>query len=202
MQDTLFENFGYNRLVFNQLLCNNNFTRNRVLNHPHINPHNYKPQINRTATNKWLNIIKETFPFLKNGESTSLQSTCDNHIDSFKRFYKKQNGYPKFKSKKNPVQSFRLKNNNNSIRLESKKIRLNKFGFVKYRDNREIKGNILSATVKLENNKWYAVINCKNVPMKSYPKTGYEIGIDLGLKDLSTFSNGEKRKPIQRLTRI
>jgi putative transposase len=139
---------------------------------------------------------------LKNGESTSLQSTCDNHVDSFKRFFKKQNGYPKFKSKKNPVQSFRLKNNNNSIRLEGKKLRLNKLGFVKYRDNREIKGNILSTTIKLENNRWYAVINCKNVTIKEYPKTGHEIGIDLGLKDLTTFSNGEKRKPIKRLTKL
>ena len=202
LQDTFFQNFGYNRFIFNQLLGNNNFTRNRVLNNPHLNPKNYKPQINRTATNKWLKIIKETFQFLKNGESTSLQSTCDIFNDSFKRFFKKQNGYPKFKSKKNPMQSFKLKNNNNSIRFESKRLRLNKFGFVKYRDNREIKGNILSTTIKLENNRWYAVINCKNVPIKSYPKTGDKIGIDLGLKNLMTFSNGEKRKPIQRLTKL
>lgn len=67
---------------------------------------------------------------------------------------------------------------------------MNKFGFVNYRDNREIKGKVLSATVKLENNRWYAVINCKNVPIKSYLKTGDKIGIDLGLKDLVTFSDG------------
>lgn len=202
LQDTFFQNFGYNRFIFNQLLGNNNFTQNRVLNNPHLNPKNYKPQINRTATNKWLKTIKETFQFLKNGESTSQQSTCDIFNNSFKRFFKKQNGYPKFKSKKNPVQSFKLKNNNNSIRFEDKRVRLNKLGFVKYRDNREIKGDILSATVKIENNRWYAVINCKNVPITPYPKTGNEIGIDLGLKDLITFSDGEKRKPIQRLTKI
>jgi putative transposase len=85
---------------------------------------------------------------------------------------------------------------------KGKKVRLNKLGFVEYKDNREIKGNILSATVKLENNRWYAVINCKNVPTKTYPKTGHKIGIDLGLKYLLTFSNGEKRNPIQRIARI
>ncbi len=202
LQDTFFENFGYNRLVFNQLLGNNNFIKKRVLNNPGLNPHNYKPSINRTATNNWLKLLKDAFPFLKNGESTSLQSTCDNYIDSFIRFFRKQNGYPKFKSKKNPVQSFKLKNNNNSIRLECKKLRMNKFGFVRYKDNREIKGDILSATVKLENDRWYAVINCKNVPVVSFPKTGNNIGIDLGLKDLMTFNDGERRKPIKRLTKI
>jgi putative transposase len=96
----------------------------------------------------------------------------------------------------------KLKNNHNTIRFEGKRVRLNKFGFVRFRDKREIKGNILSATVKFENNRWYAVLNCKNVPVTLYPKTGHEVGIDLGLKDLMTFSNGEKRKPIKRLTKI
>jgi putative transposase len=40
------------------------------------------------------------------------------------------------------------------------------------------------------------------VPIEPYPKTGHKIGIDLGLKDLTTFSNGEKRKPIKRLLKL
>lgn len=71
-----------------------------------------------------------------------------------------------------------------------------------YKDNREIEGDILSATVKLENNRWYAVINCKNVLIQHYPQTGRETGIDLGLKDLMTFSDGKKRKPIQHLAKL
>lgn len=202
LQNLFEDNFGHNRFVFNQLLGNNNLIYDIVLNNPRINPNNYKPSINRVKTNNWLKVFKETFPFLKNAESTSLQSTCDIYIDSFKRFFRKLKGYPKFKSKKNPLQSMKLKNNNNSIRLEDKKLRLNKFGFVRYRDNRVIKGDILSATVKFENNRWYAVINCKNVLIEPFPKTGHKIGIDLGLKDLMTFSNCEKRKPIPRLTRL
>ncbi len=142
------------------------------------------------------------FSFLRDGESTSLQSTCDIYNNSFKRFFSKQNGYIKFKSRKNPVQSIRLKNNNNSIRFEGNKLRLNKFGFVKYRDKRIIKGNILSATVKFENGRWYAVLNCKNVPIIPLPRTGHSVGIDLGLSSLMVFSDGEKREPISRLTKI
>ncbi|MGZ7068389.1 MAG: RNA-guided endonuclease TnpB family protein [Methanobacterium sp.] len=202
LQDNFRENFGYNRFIFNQLLGNNNLIYKLALNNPRINPKNHKPSINRITTNNWLKSFKESFAFLKNGESTSLQSTCDIYNDSFKRFFKNQNNYPKFKSKKNSVQSIKLKNNNNSIRFDGKKVRLNKFGFVKYKDNREIKGDILSATVKFENNRWYAVINCKNVPVEPLPKTGNIVGIDLGLKDLMTFSDGEKRKPIKRIAKL
>ena len=151
--DKLHEKFGHNRFVFNQLLDNNISMLDTVVDNPWVNPNNYKQSINKIATNNWLKNLKDMFPFLKDAESTSLQSTCDIFNDSFIRFFKKQNGHPKFKSKKNTVQSIKLKNNNSSIRFEDKKVRLNKFGFVKYRDNREIKGDILSATVKLENDR-------------------------------------------------
>ena len=202
IQNTFFDNFGYNRFLFNTLLGNNNLIHDLIVNNPRINPESYKPGINRVTTNNWLKLFKGMFSFLRNCESTSLQSTCDIYNDSFKRFFNKQNGYPKFKSRKNPVQSIKIKNNSNSIRIENNKIRLNKFGFVKFRDNREIKGEILSATIKYENSRWYAVLNCKNVPVEPLPKTGHKIGIDLGLRDLMTFSNGKKRKPIQRLAKI
>ena len=202
MMDKLHENFGYNRFVFNQLLGNNKFVYGVVVNNPRINQNNHRQAINRTATNNWLNYLKTNYSFLKDGESTSLQSTCDTYNDSFKRFFNKQNSYPNFKSKKNPIQSIRLKNNNNSIRFEDNKLKLPTFGFVKYKDNRIIKGDILSATVKYENDRWFAVLNCKNVPIEPLPKTNKFVGIDLGLKDLMTFSNGEKRKPITRLKKI
>lgn len=202
IQNMLHENFGYNRFVFNQLLGNNKLMFDLVVNNPRINPNNYKPSINRTATNNWLNYFKKSYSFLKDGESTSLQSTCDIYNDSFKRFFNKQNDYPRFKSKKTPVQSIKLKNNNNSIRFEDNKLKLPIFGFVRYKDNRITEGKILSATVKLENGRWFAVLNCKNVPVEPLPKTNDSVGIDLGLKDLMTFSNGEKRKPITRLQKI
>ena len=112
------------------------------------------------------------------------------------------NKFLRFKSRKNPIKSIKLKNNNNSIRFENNKLRLPRFGLIKYKDNRKIKGNTLSATVKYENNRWFTVLNCKNTQIKQLTKTGKSVGIDLGLKDLMIFSNGEKRKPITRLTKI
>ena len=202
LQDKLYKNFGYNRFVFNHLLNYNKLIFDLVINNPRINPYNYKAKFNRSTLNNWLNILKTEHSFLKDSESTSLQSTCDIFKDSMTRFFKQQNKFPRFKARKNPLQSIRLKNNNNSIRFKNNKLKLPRLGLVKYQDNRKIKGNILSATVKLENNRWFAVLNCKNVLIEPLPWTGNNIGIDLGLKDLMTFSNGEKRKPITRLTKI
>lgn len=202
LQDKLYKNFGYNRFLFNQLLNYNKLIFDLVVNNPRINPYNYRPKVNRSTLNNWLNVLKAEYFFLKDSESTSLQSTCDIFKDSMIRFFTKQNQFPRFKSRKNLVQSIKLKNNNNSIRFENNKLKLPRFGLVKYRDNRKIKGDILSATVKIENNRWFAVLNCKNVPIKQLQKTRNNIGIDLGLKDLMIFSNGEKRKSITRLTKI
>ena len=93
MMDKLQKNFGYNRFVFNQLIGNNKLIHDFIVNNPKINPNNYKQSINRTATNNWLNYFKTNYSFLKDGGSTSLQSTCDIYNDSFKRFFNKQNSF-------------------------------------------------------------------------------------------------------------
>jgi putative transposase len=160
------------------------------------------PKLIALHLHNWLKTFKKEHSFLKDSESTSLQSTCDIFQDSMIRYLKKQNKFPKFKSRKNPVQSIKIKNNNNSIRFENNKLRIPIFGLIRYKDNREIKGDILSTTVKIENGRWYAILNCKNVPIEPLTPTNDKIGIDLGLKDLMTFSNGEVRKPIPTITKI
>ncbi len=44
--------------------------------------------------------------WLKEVDSIALQSTLKNLADAFSRFFKKQNDMPRFKSKKNKVQSY------------------------------------------------------------------------------------------------
>jgi len=63
LQETLHKNFGYNRFVFNELLGFNKLICDCVVNNPRINPNNFKPRINRTATNNWLKSFKEMFTF-------------------------------------------------------------------------------------------------------------------------------------------
>ena len=46
--------------------------------------------------------------FLREGESTSQQQVFRDLVNAFNKFFKEGSGYPKFKSKKNPKQSFRI----------------------------------------------------------------------------------------------
>ena len=68
--------------------------------------------------------------------------------DSYDRYYKKQNKYPRFKSKKNPVQSYTTKHTNGNIAVIDNYIKLPKLGLVRFAKSREVKGRILSATIR------------------------------------------------------
>jgi len=76
--------------------------------------------------------------------------------------------------------------------FEDGRLKLPKIGLIKYKDNRKITGRILSATISLKAGRWYASINCADVSVKTKPKTSINVGLDLGLTDFATLSNGEK----------
>ena len=50
---------------------------------------------------------------------------------------------------------------------------------------------INNVTVKRENSKYYAIVNIKTT-VEELEKTNQNIGIDLGLKNLATLSNGQE----------
>ncbi|MGI2710448.1 IS200/IS605 family element RNA-guided endonuclease TnpB, partial [Bacillus cytotoxicus] len=68
--------------------------------------------------------------------------------DSYTRFFKKQNKAPRFKSKKNKVQSYTTKHVNGNIAIVDNKIKLPKLGLVKFAKSREVEGRILHATMR------------------------------------------------------
>ena len=65
--------------------------------------------LNKHKTVKSVKELKKQYPFLKEVDSIALQKSVENLADSYDRYYKKQNKYPRFKSKKNPVQSYTTK---------------------------------------------------------------------------------------------
>ena len=140
------------------------------------------PQMKKNEATSWL----------KEVDSIALQSSVKNLSDSFSRFFKKQNRRPQFKSKKNPVQSYTTKNVNKSITIIENIIKLPKLGQVKFAKSRELNGRILNATIrKNPSGKFFVSILCEE-EVPELPKTGLEIGIDLGITDFFFFFNGQK----------
>ncbi|WP_010285649.1 RNA-guided endonuclease TnpB family protein, partial [Kurthia massiliensis] len=95
--------------------------------------------LNRSIMSKMLTKLKkqDDTAWLRNVDSVALQASYENLLTAFDRFFKKQNKYPRFKSKKNPVQSYTTKNNKGSIAIIGNKIKLPKLGLVKFAKSRD-----------------------------------------------------------------
>lgn len=137
---------------------------------------------------------KQKFEFLKEVDSLALSNAQSNLNNAYKNFFRdKTVGFPKFKSKKNPVQSYTTNNQNGTVKIVGKYIKIPKLkSLIKIRLHREIKGIIKSATIsKVASGKYYVSILCET-EIHKLPKTNSNIGIDLGLKDIMILSNGKK----------
>ena len=187
MVRVLEQNMGNARFIWNHLLS----AYNQL--YKLFNSHGYPLYTSIGNFNVILKMLKQEYSFLREGESTSQQQVFRDLTKSFNGFFKGISAYPKFKSKKNPKQSFRIQKNGNNIRITNRRIRLAKLGYVGYRTSKEYKkllktSKINNVTVKKENGKYYAIVNIKT-EIEEYKKTGENIGIDLGIKTLATLSN-------------
>ena len=138
---------------------------------------------------------KKEFPFLKEVDSLALANT-QLHLDkAYKNFFRdKSVGFPRFKSKKNPVQSYTTNNQNGTVALiDSKFIKLPKLkSLVRIKLHRQPKGMIKSATISRHSSgKYYISLLCKE-EISELPKTNSAIGIDLGITDFAILSDGQK----------
>lgn len=135
--------------------------------------------------------LKKELPWLKEVDSIAIQSSVKNLADAYSRFCKKQNDAPRFKSKRNKIQSYTTKHTNGNIAIEGSKIKLPKLGLVRYAKSREVEGRFLSATIRRSPSGKYFVSLLVETDVQPLPKTNNEVGIDVGLKDFAILSNGE-----------
>jgi putative transposase len=158
---------------------------------------------------KQLTTLKMDHEWLSEPDSTSLQRTLENLLDGWKRFFRGQNKVPRFKSRKNRMQSYTSKYVNDNIRIKDNEIKLPKLGWVRFRKSREVKGRIVSVTIRRSpTNKYDLSILCERIESPYVVAKNKSIGIDLGLKQFAICSTGEKvpiprffRKYEQQLTR-
>ncbi|AGK55830.1 IS200/IS605 family element RNA-guided endonuclease TnpB [Bacillus sp. 1NLA3E] len=146
--------------------------------------------LNKFETVKSLPELKKQYSFLKEVDSIALQKSVENLADSYDRYYKKQNKQPRFKSKKNPVQSYSTKYTNGNIAIIDNHIKLPKLGYVRFAKSREVEGRIISATIRRNPSGKYFVSLATESEVIALLKTNSAIGIDVGLKDFAILSDG------------
>ncbi len=137
--------------------------------------------------------LKSELEWLKEVDSTALQSSLKYLDYAYQKFFNEHSGYPKFKSKKTHRFSYKSKCVNNNIQYCDKHIKLPKLGMVKTKNKLIPRGRILNATVSQEpSGKYYVSLCCTNVDIEPLEKAVNVVGIDLGIKDLLIASDGKK----------
>lgn len=142
-----------------------------------------------------LNKLKKTdIPWMYNSSKAAPQEAlrdCDKAFQNFFREIKKKNkkvGFPKFKSKKNDKQSFRL---TGTIKVLDGYIQLPRLGKIKLfeKDYLPKDSKILSATISKRADRWFVSIQVEEEYKEESQGNG-TVGVDLGIKILATCSDG------------
>lgn len=177
--------FGCARFVYNQcLMYKINKYNNEGVVLSKIDVNNYK---NRT--------LKVKYEWLKEVDKFALDNAVINLDLAYRKFFREHKGFPKFKSKKDNHKSYKtnITDANIEVNLDDRRIKLPKLKWVKAKGLRSFGGKIKLATISQSaSGKYYCSILVEQEDVKCRPKTGRNIGIDLGIKDFATTSDGDK----------
>lgn len=146
--------------------------------------------------NKIANLLpewKRELTWLKDCHSQVLQQALKDLESSFKNFFAKRSDFPKFK-RKGEKDSFRFPQGC-KLEQQNNRIYLPKIGWIRYRNSRDVVGEIKNVTVSRKCGKWYISVQTEFEQKTPQPKGG-EIGIDMGIVRFATLSNGEHFEPI------
>jgi putative transposase len=123
--------------------------------------------------------------------SQVLQDVLKRIDKTFKAFFdrvkrKEKAGFPRFKGQ-NRFDSFCFPQSGFS--LTDNKLTLSKIGKLKIKLSRQVVGKVKICTIKREVNKWFVVFLVETIS-EALPKTNKQIGIDAGIENFMTLSDG------------
>ena len=203
-QELFFKTVGCRRLIWNMFL--NLHEEDYKLNGSSLSQYNAV---------KLLSKLKkcEGYEFLKDVDSSALRIAIEDLYASYNLFYKsrqksKRNSVvkhnkPKFKSKKHEyTKAYTTQMINGNIKIGKNFIVLPKVGKIRAVVHTYAHGSIKRATFKMtKTNKFFITITC-DVDIKPKPTNENQVGLDLGIKDFITTSDGDKfdaMKPLRKL---
>ncbi|SIO14007.1 RNA-guided endonuclease InsQ/TnpB family protein [Nitrosomonas cryotolerans] len=185
---------GANRFVWNKALAMNLFRLEQK-----------QPLLWYNELSFWLKLWKssEDYGFLKTVHSQPLKQALKNLEKAFKDgFDKKQplKRIPKFK-KKGLSDSFRYPQGF-KLEQESSKVFLPKIGWVKYRNSRQVIGDVKNMTISRKGGYWYVSIQTEyETELKRHSSTSM-IGVDMGVTRFATLSDGSYVEPLNSFRKL
>ena len=158
---------------------------------------------------KWLN--NEYIPnnqemkWIKEVSSKATKQAIMNGDKSFRDFFKKAKGFPKFKKKKNQdVKAYFPKNNKTDWTLERHRVKIPTLGWVRLKEFGYIPKNsvVKSGTVSQKADRYYVSILVEETDIKISNPNNAGVGIDLGIKEFAVCSDGIKFKNINKTSTV
>lgn len=154
-----------------------------------VDPALAKPS--EAALRRQLNAIKrEQFPWMLEVTKNAPQMAIMQLGRAFENFFAKRAGFPAFRRK---GRDDRFSLSNDQIRMQDKRIRIPKLGWVRTCETLRFAGHIVSASISRVAGHWYASITV-DTPEHSGPPAENQgaVGVDVGITVLATLSTGEK----------
>ncbi|WP_227496701.1 RNA-guided endonuclease TnpB family protein [Massilia litorea] len=162
------------------------------------------PKPNETALRRQLNAIKRTeFPWMLEVTKNAPQMAIIQLGRAFENFFARRARFPRFRRK---GRDDRFTLSNDEFRVEEKRIRIPKLGWVRMRERLRFAGHIVSASISRLAGHWFASITVDTPdgpPLLPAENQGV-IGVDLGVTRLATLSTGETfagPRPLRALLR-
>ena len=161
---------------------------------------------------KWLN--NEFIPnnidyeWIKEVYSKSVKKSIMNADVAFKRFFKGQSKFPRFKKKgKSDVKMYFVKNNPKDCFCERHRINIPTLGWVRIKEKGYIPTTksgyvIKSGTVSTKAGRYYVSVLVEEQENEKPQLNDFGLGIDLGVKEFAVVSNGKTYKNINKTAKI
>ena len=162
----------------------------------------------------WLNnkfIPKnQDYTWIKEVSSKAVKQSIMDADSAFRRFFKHQAGFPKFKKKgvNEPKMYFVKTDKKAVIRCERHRIKIPTIGWVRLKEKGYIPTNpekyvIKSGTVSKRAGRYYVSVLVETDEVEERPVLTKEgLGIDLGLKEFASLSNGDVFRNINKSSAI
>ena len=146
--------------------------------------------------------------WIKEVSSKAVKKSIEDGCTAFTRFFKHQSSFPNFKKKgKTDVKMYFVKNNQKDCTCERHRLNIPTLGWVRLKEKGYIPTTkdgwkIKSGTVSIKAGRYYVsvLVDIPDTKTANICKDG--IGIDLGLKNFATVSNGKTYKNINKYARV
>jgi putative transposase len=138
--------------------------------------------------------------WLKEADSQSLQQTLKDLHRAFTNYFEKRARYPRFKSRKRDPLRFRIPQR---VKIEGPYVIIPKVGKVRLFKSMDVDLPTRSATFRRDAlGRWYVTLTAEfEMPDVPLPVPTKAVGVDLGLVDFATLSDGSEPTPAPKFFR-